>query len=100
MTWTETAPGVYEARGRACKLRLSRVRPEDRYTWLVELDFGLRSPLVSAAGEHRGTLEGAQVYALGLIHNLGDNLSRDAAQLAGSMTRTLTGSRSPAPEVG
>lgn len=100
MTWTETAPGVHEASGRACRLTVSKVRPEDPYRWRVELDFGLHSPLVSAAGEHAGTVESAKVYALGLIHNLGHNLSSDAASLAGSMTRALTGTRSPAPEVG
>ena len=102
MTWTETAPGVHEASGRACRLTVSKVRPEDPYRWRVELDFGLHSPLVSAAGEHAGTVESAKVYALQLIHNLGHNLNRDSAELAGSMTRTLTvtGSRSPAPEVG
>ena len=56
MTWTELAPHVYQARGRACRLQLSLVRPEDPYRWRIELDFGLRTPVVCAAGEYAGTL--------------------------------------------
>ena len=101
MTWTEIAPHVYQARGKACRLQLSLIKPEDPYRWRVELDFGLRTPIVSAAGEYAGTIEGAQVHALGLIHNMGHNLTRDAAALAGSMTRKLNGAMpAPAPEVG
>jgi hypothetical protein len=60
-------------------------------TWTeIKLDFGMRTPVVCCAREYSGTLEGTQVHALQLIHNLGTNLKQGAAALAASMTRAVT----------
>jgi hypothetical protein len=100
MTWHELAPGTHQARGNACTLTVTRDRDRPDL-WTVQMDWGLRSPLLSAAERFSGTLEAAQVHALACMHALAQTLRADAAALAGSMSRTMNGtSRSPALEVG
>lgn len=99
MTWHELAPGVHQARGNACTLTVTR-NADRADLWTVQMDWGLHSPLLSAAERFSGTLEAAQVHALSCVHALSQTLRADAAALAGSMSRTINRAAAHAPEVG
>lgn len=92
MTFRETAPGIHEAHGVGCSVRIARVAPEQPYVWRIEVDWchgqfqGVR--------QHRGTVQGAQVWVLDLLYSIANNTAQDAAALAASM------SKQHAPEVG